>query len=138
MARYLLDTNHLRAFLDDRAGLRGRLLQSLRSGHRFGTCSPVICELEVGIARTARREHNRRILATLLHQIRILPLDDPIPRLYAEIYHELRSRGRVLSQVDMMLAAQARYLGATLLTSDRDFEAVADIHREDWLGDDSP
>ncbi len=47
--------------------------------------------------------------------------------------HLLRANGRVLSQVDMMLAAIARFSKATLLTSDRDFEALPDILTENWV-----
>jgi predicted nucleic acid-binding protein len=52
---------------------------------------------------------------------------------YGEIYRELRRVGRVLSQVDMMLAAMARLSKWTSLTSDRDFEALPDIRTENWF-----
>jgi predicted nucleic acid-binding protein len=65
--------------------------------------------------------------------VRIWPLDPPIARLYAELFHDLRARGRVLSQVDLVLAATARHLGATLLTTDRDFQAIAGLRIENWL-----
>jgi tRNA(fMet)-specific endonuclease VapC len=133
MARYLFDTNHLSAAIDDEADVRGRILQLRRDGHRLGTCVPALCELETGLERTQRREHNRRILATLLRQIRIWPLEPPIARVYAEIYHEVRARGRALSQLDMILAALSRLLNATLLTDDRDFEALPDLRVENWL-----
>src|SRR4051794_4814331 len=90
MARYLLDTNHLSAALDGRSAFRERLYQSLQAGNRFGTCVPVLCELETGIRQTRRRDRNRHILAVLLRQIRIWPLEPTIAPLYAEIYHELR------------------------------------------------
>ena len=133
MARYLLDINHLSAVLDDRSALRERLYQSLKSGHRIATCVPVLCELETGIYQTRRRDHNRRVLAVFLRQIRIWPLTPAIAPLYAEAYHDLRARGRVLSQVDMILSALARSMNATILTSDRDFEALRDLHVENWL-----
>ena len=133
MARYLFDTNHLSAAIDDDAGVRERILQLRRAGHRLGTCVPVLCELETGLQRTRRREHNRRILIALLRQIRIWPLEPPLSLVYAEIYHELQARGRVLSQVDMMLAALSRSLNAVLLTDDRDFEALPDLQIENWL-----
>jgi tRNA(fMet)-specific endonuclease VapC len=133
MARYLLDTNHLGAALDDRSFIRQRLLQARRAGDRFGTCVLVVCELEAGLYHTVRRDHNRRILAVLMHQIRIWPLEPSVAPLYAEIFHYLRAKGRVLSQVDMMLAALARLMDATLLTSDRDFEALPEMRSENWL-----
>src|SRR5262249_40625960 len=102
-------------------------------GHRFGTCVPVLCELETGLVHTRRRDHNRRILAVLLQQIRIWPLEPAIATLYAEIYHRLRDQGQVLSQVDTPLAALSRSMDATLLTSDRDFDALSDLRVENWL-----
>jgi predicted nucleic acid-binding protein len=33
----------------------------------------------------------------------------------------------------MMLAALARFMDLTVLTSDRDFEALPDIRTENWL-----
>ena len=80
-----------------------------------------------------RRDQNRRILAVLRRQIRVWPLKEPLAPVYAEIFHYLRVRGRVLSQVDMMLTALARSMGATLLTSDRDFEALPNLQIENWL-----
>ena len=44
----------------------------------------------------------------------------------------LRRLGRVLSQVDMMLAALARQQKLTILTTDRDFEALTDLNVENW------
>lgn len=78
---------------------------------------PVLCELETGIHKTRRRDRNRQNLTILLRQIRIWPLETTIAPLYAEIYHELRDQGRVLSQVDILLVALARSIGSTLLSS---------------------
>ena len=94
---------------------------------------PVLCELETGLHHTRRRDENRRILAVLLRQIRVWPLEPSLAPLYAEIFHYLRANGRVLSQVDMMLVALARSMGATLLTSDGDFEALTELRVENWL-----
>lgn len=47
---------------------------------------------------------------------------------------ELRAKGRVLSQVDMLLAALARRMKLVLLTTDRDFEALPDVKAENWMG----
>jgi predicted nucleic acid-binding protein len=65
--------------------------------------------------------------------MRLWPLELETALLYGEIFRELRTRGRVLSQVDMMLAALARQMDLTLATSDRDFEALPDVRTESWL-----
>jgi tRNA(fMet)-specific endonuclease VapC len=69
----------------------------------------------------------------LLQVVRLWPIDLAVAERYAEAYHELQKKGRALSQVDIMLAALARHLGATLLTTDQDFQALPDIPTENWL-----
>lgn len=133
MALYLLYTNHLSAALNDDADARRKLRDLRLRGDRVGTCVPALCELQAGIALTTRRERNQQVLKELLRQIRIWPLDTAISVRYGELYHELRRMGRALSQVDIMLAALARQLDATLLSTDRDFDAIPDIRRESWL-----
>ena len=133
MAKYLLDTNHLSAAVDDRGGVRQRLYERHRSGSVFATCVPVLCELETGFHVTKRRDHNRFLLARLLRHVRIWPLDPALATIYAQVFHELRAAGRVLSPVDMALAAMCRTQKAILLTTDRDFEALPDISTENWL-----
>ena len=74
----------------------------------------------------------RRDLNHLLLQLRLWPIDLKTARNYGDIYTELRRRGRVLSQVDIMVAALARQLKLTVLTTDGDFEALPDIPTDDW------
>ena len=67
-----------------------------------------------------------------MRQVAVWPLQHSTARLYGEIYQDLRRRGRVPSQVDMMLAALAREMKLTLVSSDSDFDALPDLRREDW------
>jgi predicted nucleic acid-binding protein len=53
------------------------------------------------------------------------------------LYNELKGKGRVLSQVDMMIAALARRMDLVVLTTDRDFEALPDIVTENWIQESS-
>lgn len=133
MNGYLMDTNHLSTALERDSEPYRRILAARRAGHRVGTCVPVLYELAVGIEQTARRDSNWNTLRLLLRQIRIWPLTIESTRAYAEIYRELRAKGKVLSQVDMMVAALARNLKLTVLTTDRDFDAVANLRIENWL-----
>src|SRR5438876_4568192 len=122
MPDYLLDCNHPSAARRTVSPVRARIHQGRRAGHRFISCYPVLCELEVGIQQTAKPEESRRRLTQLLRHVRLWPLDADTTRLYGAVYIELRLQGRVLSQVDMVLAALARQHKLTILTTDRDFE----------------
>lgn len=131
-AGYLLDTNHLGTAVTPASPVRRRLVELRRSGARVGTCVPVLCELEAGLQQVREPERYREQLDRLLRQVTIWPLDLETARLYGDIYIDLRRRGRVLSQCDMMLAALARRMGLILVTTDTDFDALPTVARENW------
>jgi tRNA(fMet)-specific endonuclease VapC len=132
MTDYLLDCNHLSKALRKMSTLREKIHKTRRAGHKLISCYPVLCELEAGIQQTAKPKENQRRLEQLLHHIRLWPLDSETTRFYGNVYIELRDQGRVLSQVDMMLAALARQHQLIVLTTDRDFEALSDLRLENW------
>ncbi len=107
MAGFLLDTNHLSEALRPVSRVRDRIGQLRFTGIRVGTCVPVLCELEAALPSSNRGQVYRRALQRLLGRVRLWPLELETARFYGEIFRELRNRGRVLSQVDMMLAALA-------------------------------
>jgi tRNA(fMet)-specific endonuclease VapC len=132
-AGYLLDTNHLSRAVTPTSSVRQRITELRQRGIKLGTCVPVLCEIEAGIQQVSRPDVYRLNLERLLRQIRVWPIDPSTARLYGVIHHDLKRRGRVLSQVDMMLAALARQMSLTVVTSDQDFTALQDIPVENWL-----
>ncbi len=132
MARYLLDTNHLSAAVKPGSAIRHRIRQVRDEGVRVGTCVPVLCELEVGASQVRDPDLYRKILKRFMARISVWPIDRETARIYADVFLELRKKSRVLSQVDMMLAALALQMRLTILTTDRDFEALPNVRTEDW------
>src|SRR5713226_4129547 len=103
MAAYLLDTNHV-GMAVNRASIVGqRIFEARLAGIRLGTCLPVLCEIEAGMRQVRHKMKYRRDLNHLLIQLRLWPIDRQTARLYGDVYTELRQRGRVLSQVDIMV-----------------------------------
>ena len=133
MSLYFLDTNHFSAALQRVSPVRDRIFDAVRRGDRFGTCLPALCELEAGIAQTARPRETRRLLDALLNEIRIWPFDRQDARQYGDLYIALARGGRVLSLVDLLVAVMAQRLNATVLTTGRDFEAIPDVPCENWV-----
>jgi len=128
----LLDTNHIGLAVDRASRVGQRIYEARLAGTRVGTCLPVLCEIEAGMRQVRRKAKYRRDLDHFLLQLRVWPIDLETARTYGDIYTELRRRGRVLSQVDIMVAALARQRKLTVLTTDRDFEALPDIEVADW------
>src|SRR5687768_4523558 len=129
---YLLDTNHLSRAVTPGSPVRQRITELRKRGVKVGTCVPVLCEIEAGIQQVHQPDAYRQNLERLLRQIRVWPIDPSTARIYGVIHHDLKRRGRALSQVDRMLAALARQMTVTLATSDQDFAALPDIPTEDW------
>ena len=132
-AGYLLDTNPLSRAVTPKSSVRQRIAELRQRGVKVGTCVPVLCEIEAGIQQVSRPDLYRVNLERLLRQISVWPIDPSTARTYGAIHHDLKGRGRVLSQVDMMLAALARQMTLTVATSDQDFAALSDIATENWL-----
>jgi predicted nucleic acid-binding protein len=132
MAAYLLDTNHVGLAVDRASVVGQRIVEARLAGIRLGTCVPVLCEIEAGLRQVRRKMKYRRDLNHLLLQLRLWPIDLKTARIFGDIYTELRRAGRVLSQVDIMVASLARQMKLTILTTNRDFEVLPDIHTEDW------
>ena len=133
MLGFLLDTNHIGQAVMPNSVVRQRIIDMRLAGVRLGTCVPVLCEIEAGIQQVARPEMYRRNLERLLEQVRVWPIDRTTAHLFGVIHHDLKMRGRVLSQVDMMLAALARQMQVKIATADKDFITLPDIATENWL-----
>jgi predicted nucleic acid-binding protein len=130
---YLLDTNHLSAAIRAVSPLRDEVRRAGRSGCRFFTCWPVLCELEDGIVQTADPKGYRRTLSSLIKEVRIWSIDWKVVRRFGELSQRLRRIGRKLSLADVTLAAMALNKHVTILTSDLDFSALPEIQTENWI-----
>ncbi len=133
MSRFLLDTNHLGAVLAPVSPVRERLIAAYRAGHRFGTIHPILCEIQAGLQSAFQPKCCLQQISRLATMLRIWPLDDDVVRHYGRIYLQLKHMGRHMSQIDMIVAASCRSWPVTLLTTDRDFEALPDIPTENWI-----
>ena len=98
----------------------------------FGISVVVAAELHYGVARSGS-SRLRRQLDAVLSAIETVPLDDPADRHYGLIRSELERIGRTIGQNDLLIAAHARALGATLVTNNtREFGRVPHLDIEDW------
>ena len=133
MTRYLLDTNHLSAYLDRATALEARVDSSLLAGNRFGIALPVLCEYRAGITAGRRFQRNLARLQAALEVFRLWPVDQHTAVEFGNAFGDLRQLGRVLSQFDLLIVAIARQYDLTVLTADRDFDGVPKLKTENWL-----
>lgn len=92
----------------------------------------VAAELRYGAERRGSMRLTRQ-LESVLSPIDTLPLAEPADRHYAMIRGELERTGRAIGHNDLLLAAHARALGATLATRNiGEFRRVPNLSVESW------
>lgn len=129
--RFLLDTNVVSHIVRRPHSALARRIASLRQDS-FAVSIIVAAELRYGAERKGSRRLARQLEA-VLSAIQVLPLDVPADQHYGAIRTELESAGQPIGQNDLLIAAHARALGATLVTNNlREFHRIPGLDVEDW------
>jgi tRNA(fMet)-specific endonuclease VapC len=130
-ARYLLDTNVISHFLENRPPeVRHRLS---RAGPDTTAISAITeAELRYGLARKPGAIRQRIPVEKFLADAVILPWDSAAAGTYGFLRAAQERKGKPLSSEDMMIAAHALALGLTLVTHDLAFSFVDGLTTEDW------
>jgi len=132
---YLLDTNAAIAILKGQpAAVRTRLERTAPKASAIGISTIVLYELWYGVARSARqRENAERLRVFLSGAISVVPFDDEDAAMAGETRAELEATGKPIGPYDLLIAAQALRLRATLVTANvSEFERVRGLVWQDW------
>jgi len=91
-------------------------------------------ELEYGVKRSAQIQKNALALYNFLKQIPIVEYDIEAIHHYADIRAHLMNKGTPIGEIDMLIAAQARSLGYTIITRNvREFSRVPGLEVVNWV-----
>lgn len=132
MIRYMLDTNIIAYAINKRSN---EVIKNLLKHSPDEICISAItmAELEYRIFHSSKPERNRAALMMFLAGITIVPFDSKASYDYGEIRQDLQSKGQLIGANDLLIAAQARSLGVTLVTHNvQEFSRVNDLCYEDW------
>ena len=91
-------------------------------------------ELLYGLKRLSAANRMQATVRQFLSVVRVLPWEQQAAECYAEIRHQLITAGTPIGELDMMIAAQALALGATLVTNNtRHYARIqAPLLLENW------
>ncbi len=130
-----LDTNAVIVMINNPASrVRARFDAEVLTGTSLVVSSIVLFELWFGIAKSQRHDHNTDTLQKFLSgPISIQNFDPDDAREAGDIRAALERAGTPISPYDVLIAAQARRRGATLVTAnEREFARVPGLKTEDW------
>ncbi|MCR9279328.1 MAG: type II toxin-antitoxin system VapC family toxin [Pseudomonadaceae bacterium] len=129
---YLLDTDVLSHLIRNP---QGAAAQHIARAGEDSICTSVIvaAELRFGAKKLGSIKLTRRIDA-LLAVLNVLDLESPADEHYASIRRDLERKGTLIGPNDLLIAAQARTLGLTVVTgNEREFKSVRALDVENWL-----
>lgn len=128
---FLLDTDVCVHLLRNSSTPRERFR---RYGKQVGISAITYAELRFGLERSARRREGEEDLEHLRRDLDVAPFDQEAAAHYGEIRQELSRRGELIGPLDLLIAAHARSLDATLVTNnEREFRRVPGLRIENWL-----
>ena len=129
--RYMLDTNVVSGIVRDPGGAVARRAAAHEPGS-IAISVIVAAELRYGAERRGSARLTRQLEA-VLSAIETLPLAEPADRHYGAIRTALERIGRPIGHNDLLIAAHARALKATLVTyNSREFGRVPGLTVEQW------
>jgi tRNA(fMet)-specific endonuclease VapC len=128
----MLDTNIISDLIRNPQGKAARRIA--KTGED-STCTSVIvaAELRYGCAKNASARL-RKAVEDLLAEIEVLPFDVPADAEYGKIRAELEAIGKPIGSNDLLIAAHATAIGATVVTANAtEFKRIRGLKVENWL-----
>jgi tRNA(fMet)-specific endonuclease VapC len=132
VTRYLLDTNIISDLIRNPQGKAAKRVAKAGEANVF-TSIVVAAELRYGGVKSGS-PRLRKVVEDILDEIEILPFEAPADVAYGEIRAALEAAGRPIGSNDLLIAAHAHVLGATVVTANaREFRQVRGLKVENWL-----
>jgi len=131
-AQYLLDTNICIYIRQERPEAVLRRFRKLRQGEAVLSVI-TYGELLYGAAKSKQRVEALDRLRELLHWLPALPLPEAAAEAYGTIRAELASKGEMIGNNDLWIAAHAMATGLTLVTNnEKEFRRVPRLKIQNW------
>lgn len=130
MKHYLLDTNTVSHLIRQHPAVVGRVT----SVSMTSLCTSVVTqgELLYGLARRPEAKKLHQAVHEFLLRVEVFPWDSETSGTYGVMRAGMEKKGKTLAPLDMMIAAHALAINATLVTSDGAFKHVPGLRTEDW------
>lgn len=132
--QYLLDTNICIYITKNQPeNVRKHFEKHLPNGNIFISVI-TLGELRFGAEKSQNKAKALRVIDELVSIIPVIELDESVAEHYAHIRKELTTRGQIIGNNDLWLAAHARSNNWVMVTNnEKEFLRVDELQVENWL-----
>jgi len=130
---YMLDTNTCIYIIKRRPV---KVLKRFEAVDNDQICISVVthAELQYGLVRSSKIEHNQRILDAFVARLTVWAWDQDAVTHYGRIRRYLEQKGTPIGNMDLLTAAHALAKSCTLVTNNqREFKRVPELKTANWI-----
>lgn len=131
MTIYLLDTNVVSNAVHRRSDVVAKRLLNVDT-NQLKVSSITHGEVQFGLAQRPDSKKLAEAITDFFIEIEVLSWTDLTAQTYGRLRAVMRSAGKALEPLDMLIAAHALEAGAVLVSSDTAFRHVPGLTVEDW------
>ncbi|MFT4060501.1 MAG: type II toxin-antitoxin system VapC family toxin [Legionella sp.] len=128
--RYMLDTNTVSHFIRGVNNVRNKGVSVPMSELAISAITEG--ELLLGLAKKPRAKQLSIVVHEFLIRVDVLPWDSAVAAYYGTLRADMQKKGKILGNLDLLIAAHALALGVVLITNDYAFTQVEGLKIEDW------
>lgn len=128
--RYLLDTNAASAILRQREPVCTRAASVPLAS--LAISSVTAGEMHYGVAKRPQATALAKLMREFLRYTDILPWSEEIAPHYGTLRAALEAKGITIAPLDLMIAAHALAIDATLISADQALSRIDILKIEDW------
>ena len=128
----VLDTDILVGLLKNDPEATGKIRMLQDSGDKITTTMVTAYELVKGAHVSSRADENLAKLYETLASLMILELSFGASDEAARIYRDLRDRGKMIGEFDILIAGTVKFNAETLVTRDEHFKRIPALKTVSW------
>jgi tRNA(fMet)-specific endonuclease VapC len=128
-----LDTNILSYYFAGNIKIRDKILETINAGEEIGLTSITVYEILKGY-RWRKNKNKEKMFKECMDSIPIFSLDDETIEAAANIYADLRSKGKTVSDADILIAAIViSNRGKLVSNNTKHFKDIKNLPLINWL-----
>jgi tRNA(fMet)-specific endonuclease VapC len=128
----ILDTNIMVSLLKDEDEAKAKIKSLEESGEKIATTPITAYELLKGAQLSSKSEENLAKVRELLLSLEVLGLSVNACEHASKIYKELRQRGKMIGEFDIIIAAIVKSFDEKLVSRDGDFKTIRGLEVINW------